>query len=201
MASIKNRVAAAFAAVAALLAAFVLAPVASAADYGTVVPSISGNTVTVTVTVTDDLYNQGYTQVYVTADDTFVENIVQVANKTWGPFTLSTTSPHTATLKYTFKDCVSSATFSAYAKNPSTGNTQAIDSATVKAPTAGNCTASNDGTTNGSSSSATSSTTGSASSNKLAKTGTVMLPYLTAVAVLAVAGAAVFAVRRSLNRR
>lgn len=196
MTSIKNRVMTALAAVVAMFAAFALAPAASAADYGTVVPSVSGNTATVTVTVTDDLYNQGYTQVYVTADDTLVGDIVQVANKTWGPFTLSTTSPHTATLKHIFKDCVSSATFSAYAKNPSTGNTQAIDSATVKAPAVGNCAASNDGTTNGSSSS---TTTGS-SSNKLAKTGAVMLPYMAAVAALAVAGGAVFAVRRSMNR-
>ncbi|MBT1177166.1 LPXTG cell wall anchor domain-containing protein [Bifidobacterium callimiconis] len=192
MTSIKTRVAAAFAAVVAVFAAFVLAPAASAADYGTVVPSVSGNTATVTVTVTDDLYNQGYTQVYVTADDTLVENIVQVANKTWGPFTLSTTSPHTATLKYIFKSGVTSATFSAYAENPSTGATQSIGSATVKAPATGE----------GSSSTSSSTTAGTTSSdsNKLAKTGTVLLPYLTAVAVLAVAGGAVFAVRRSMNR-
>lgn len=189
MTSIKNRVMTALAAVVAMFAAFALAPAASAADYGTVVPSVSGNTATVTVTVTDDLYNQGYTQVYVTADDTLVENIVQVANKTWGPFTLSTTSPHTATLKYIFKSGVSSATFSAYAENPSTGATQSIGSTTVKAPATGE----------GASSTDSSTTTGS-SSNKLAKTGAVMLPYMVAVAALAVAGGAVFAVRRSMNR-
>ena len=176
----------AIAAIVTVFAMFALTPAASAVEYGeTVTPG--GNGTTVTVTVPDDDYTAGFTELYATADDTLVGDIQQVSLKTWGPFAVSADSPHTASLKYTFKKCVASTNISFTLKNPTTGETKNLGSTTVKAPATGNCSA------------ATTSST-STSSNKLAKTGTVMLPYLTAVAVLAVAGAAVFAVRRSATR-
>lgn len=160
------------------LFAVVMPQNAFAADYGSVNTNAitqdpTTHTVTIPVTVSDDLYEEGYTSVTVTVDTDQVSNVVQVANKVYGPFDLSESSPHVANLKYTPAAGVKAISYSINAYNPETNTTgPVVASGTYELPYVIPVKAT------------------ATSAKELGKTGTDIAPYVAAVVLLAAAGAA-----------
>lgn len=91
------------------LALMLTCSTAFAEDYGEVgTPNVDADSglVTIPVTVSDELYDQGYTEVFVEADDDLVAAVQQAAIREYGPFQVSSTSPHVANVKFVLKEGV-----------------------------------------------------------------------------------------------
>ncbi|MFT8704812.1 hypothetical protein [Bifidobacterium aquikefiricola] len=177
----------------AITALFALAmpQAAFAADYGSVntdkiTQDPTTHTVTIPVTVSDDLYDEGYTSVTVTVDTDQVSNVEQVANKAYGPFALSTTSPHVANLKYTPVVGAKAISYTITSYDPVTKTSgPVVANGTYQLPYVV----------------PTKSTTG-ASTQELGKTGIDIAPYAVAVVLLAGAGAlSLVAIRQTKNKQ
>jgi hypothetical protein len=183
MNSLKKKIVALVAAAAAIFAVGMGTSSAFAEDYGTVGnPTVSGNVVTVPVTVSDELYEAGFTSVMVTVDDAIVSNVQVAGMKEFGPFPLSPTTPHTVNLKFTLKSGKFEIAVSAY--NQETKQKVSIGSIPVDVTLP-----------------ATGPDTTTEPKDETAKTGAAIAPYAIAVVLLAVAGIVIIAVRKRSNTR
>lgn len=144
---------------------------AVAAPYGATV-TVSGNTATVALPAGTFEPNENVT---VKWDDAVVADVQQIGERTF-----TAKSDGSLTLRYIFKAGQAGKTITVTASAASGTHTASI---TVPATGAGDQSVSN---------------TGAAT---IAKTGATVAPYGVAVALLAAAGIALFAVRKTTNRR
>lgn len=175
--------------------AFAMPQTASAAEYGSVgeiTQDQATGAVVIPVTVSDALYDAGFTSVYAEVDDTLIANVELAANKTYGPFALSTTSPHVAKLNYTPQPGVTAITYSVDAYNPVTGEKErVINNASYKLPYVVSAKEE-----------AKKVSTATNKVAELGKTGADVAPYALAVILLAGAGVlSLLAMKRTKNNR
>ncbi len=186
-----RKLSAIFAAIAmTLMSVFALAPSALADDYSATVnanPNSDG-TVTITVTLDDATYDAGYHYVGVTVDDTQIGNVTAAAEKTYGWWEVSATTPHTANIKLTTLNCKDAKITVKAAKSAEGADAIAVGSETVNFP----ATCSVNGNTNGNAAAAAAGS----NSGSTAQTGASVAPYIVVVALLAVAGVAFLALRK-----
>ncbi|MBW3095005.1 hypothetical protein KIH75_06595 [Bifidobacterium sp. 64T4] len=182
-----KKISAVFAAIATLLmSVFALAPSALADDYSATVnakPNTDG-TATITVTLDDATYNAGYHFVGLTVDDSQVSGVTAAAEKTYGWWEASADAPHAVSIKLTTLNCKDAKVNVLASKTADGENAITVGSQTVNFP----ATCSVNGNTG------TAAAAGSTSGT--AQTGASVLPYVAAVALLAVAGVAFLALRK-----
>lgn len=189
-----KKVSAVFAAIATLLfSVFAFAPSAMAADYSAQIGSSANadGTVTVTVTLDEATYNAGYQYVGATVDTADISNVVRVtpvAEKTYGWWQVD--SARTVKFTLTTVNCKDSTIKVLVAKDAQGDFAREFGKTTVHFPAT--CKV-NDAAV-ASTGSASKSATGAA---EVAKTGANVMPYAVAVVLLAVAGGALFAMRKN----
>lgn len=186
-----KKISALFAAIATvLLSVFAFAPSALAADYSATISSQANEdgTVTITVTLDENTYAAGYRYVGVQVDSADVSNVTLAAQKTYGWWKVN--SARTAKVKLTTLNCNNSKVTVYGAKDAQGANAIEIGTNTVKFP----ATCKVSGTAAVSSTSAAGAASGS---NTLAQTGATVAPYAIAAVLLAGAGAAALALRKS----
>ncbi|KAB8288000.1 hypothetical protein DSM100688_1110 [Bifidobacterium ramosum] len=149
---------------------------AMAVDYGAV--TVSGNVATVTINPGTFQPNEKFT---VTFDDTYVSNVEQIAQKTWGPFTAA--ADGSANLKITLTDAGVKLAQEGKLAASFTGENGTTFALPVNAPATGAPSTNPSGTT-----------------GTTANTGAAIAPYAIAVALLAAAGVAIFSVRKVSRR-
>lgn len=186
-----KKISALFAAIATvLLSVFAFAPSALAADYSATVNSQANEdgTATITVTLDENTYAAGYQYVGVQVDSANVGNVTLAAQKTYGWWKVN--SSRTAKVKLTTLNCNDSKV-TVYAAKDAQGN-NAMETAQTTVDFPATCKVSD--ATTVSSTSAAGATSGS---NTLAQTGATVAPYAIAAVLLAAAGAAALALRKS----
>lgn len=194
MKSMTKHIAAAFAALMMLLASFGLAGTANADDTYIPQAQVNGDTISVTGL-------PGDTDFWVGADDTYVSGIQQVAEKYYGAFHADANGNANLKLDLTklAKDCGGDIKLTFVRDNNGHADpTQALGATTVSLPKTGdgaNCPTTNAADT--SSAAATTTTSGKSMPN----TGAAVAPYAIVVAMLAVAGGILLAIRKTSARR
>lgn len=172
-----------------LLSVFAFAPSALAADYSATINSSANadGTATVTVTLDEATVNAGYSYVGVQVDSADISNVKLAAQKTYGWWKVN--SARTAKFTFTTLNC-SDTKFEVLAAKDAQGTSAVkVGESTVKFPAT--CKVSDTVVT--SATSATSSKSGAL----LAQTGATVMPYAVAALLLAAAGVAMFALRKS----
>ncbi|MBT1173144.1 hypothetical protein JS528_07225 [Bifidobacterium sp. MA2] len=183
-----KKISAVFAAIATvLLSVFALAPSAMAADYSATISSAANEDGTATITVTLDAatYNAGYQYVGVTVNSDDISNVTLAAQKTYG-WWKADASTFTAKVKLTTLNCKDSTVEVLAAKNAQDAGAVEVGETTVHFPATckvSEAAVSSNGSGNGAAT--------------VAETGANVMPYAVAVVLLAAAGAALFAVRKS----
>lgn len=186
-----KKISAMFAVIAALLfSVFAFAPSAMAepTSYSASI-SASANadgTATVTVTLDEATYNAGYQYVGAQINDADISNVTLAAEKTYGWWQVS--SARTATFKLSTLNCKDTTVEVLAAKDAQGDSSRQGGETTVSFPATCNVVesaASTTGASNG------------AASGEVAKTGASVMPYAVAVVLLAVAGGALFVMRKN----
>lgn len=171
-----------------LLSVFAFAPSALAADYSATINSSANadGTATVTVTLDEATVNAGYTYVGVQVDSADVSNVKLAAQKTYGWWKVN--SARTAKFTFTTLNCNDTKFEVLAAKDAQGAVAVEVGESTVKFPAT--CKVSDTVVTSATSDS-------SKSGALLAQTGATVMPYAVAALLLAAAGVAMFALRKS----
>lgn len=182
-----KKISAMFAVIAALLfSVFALTPSAMA-DPTPYSASISASanadgTATVTVTLDEATYNAGYQYVGAQVNDANISNVTLAAEKTYGWWQVS--SARTATFKLSTLNCTDTTIEVLAAKDTQGGSAREVGETTVSFPATCKVVES-------------AVVSKGAASNEVAKTGVSVMPYAVAVVLLAVAGGALFVMRKN----
>lgn len=185
-----KKISAVFAVIATLLfSVFAFAPSAMAAGYSAQIGSSANadGTVTVTVTLDEATYNAGYQYVGATVNSADISNVTLAAEKTYGWWQVN--SARTATFKLSTLNCKDTTIEVLAAKDAQGDSAREVGETKVSFPATCKVVESVVASTNGASN--------GAASSEVAKTGANVMPYAVAVVLLAVAGGALFAMRKN----
>ena len=173
----KKQIVAILATIAAVFGFGFAANTAMADEYPAPTITVSGNVATATYPANSFKPNETF---YITVDDTYISNVEQIALKQYGPFKAA--AGGSANLKFTLTE----AGLKAAQENKLSVTAKGEEGTSITAPASAPATGS------GSNSGASAPTT--------AETGASIAPYGVAVVLLAAAGVALFAVRKTTRR-
>ena len=170
------------AAILSALALMLTCSTAFAEDYGEVgTPTVDADSglVTIPVIVSDELYDQGFTEVFVKADDDLVSSVQQVAIREYGPFQVSPASPHVANVKFVLKEGVKQFAYQIEAANEQGKRVTIQEMTSYTLPTTSRA-----------------STRMASSKNQLSKTGAAVTSFVIVALLLTGAGTAFLIIRK-----